>query len=402
LVTGTLRERDGHIIVSAQLNDSLVAGELWSDTFERDAKTISSVTDDIAREIVGVLRARYPDVVTGLGRAPRGVGTSNPEAHDLYLLGQELVRHRGRALTQGVERLRRAIELDSNYAQAYAALARALSLYPYFTGTPPSEIDGEVKTYAARALAIDSTLADAHTALAQTEMTAGRYDRVRAEFRRAIALEPDNVEARLGYARFLVEFGSTREALVQLDSARRVDPLSPVLTIWEAYALYIEGHNDSALAAVDRATQLGPNLLPVVNLGSAVQLGTGHRDEARRLALVSLPITAMSNAPAVLAALGDTATAMRMIRELEAGKPRPWFADVSRATVLLAIGDTASGLKVLDELQDSSGPSWVQFLPIRDAVYNAVRGSPHFAKLLERAHVDLSVALAPRADARNK
>jgi TolB-like protein/tetratricopeptide (TPR) repeat protein len=402
LVTGTLRERDGRIIVSAQLNDSLVAGELWSDTFNRDAKTISSVTDDIAREIVGVLRVRYPDVVTGAGRAARGVGTSNPEAHNLYLLGQELVRHRGRALTQGVERLKRAIELDSNYAQAYAALARAISLYPYFNGTPPSEINGEVKTYAMRALVIDSTLADAHAALAQTELTAGRYDRVRAEFRHAIALEPDNVEARLGYARFLVEFGSTSEALVELDSARRVDPLSPVLTAWQAYALYVEGRTDSALAAVDRATQLGPNLLPVLNLGSAVQLGTGHRDEARRLALVSLPVTAMSNAPAVLAALGDTATAMHMIRELEASKPRPWFTDVSKATVLLAIGDTASALRVLDALQDSSGPSWVQFLPIRDAVYDPVRGSPHFAKLLERANVDLSVALVPRAGRANK
>jgi tetratricopeptide (TPR) repeat protein len=340
--------------------------------------------------------------VTGVGRAPRGVGTTNPEAHDLYLLGQELVRHRGRALTQGIDRLKQAIELDSNYAQAYAALARALSIYPYFNGTPPSEIDGEIKTYAARALAIDSTLADAHTALAQTEMTVGRYDRVRAEFRHAIALEPDNVEARLGYARFLIEFGSTRDALVELDSARRVDPLSPVLTAWEAYALYIEGRTDSALVAVDRATQLGPNLLPVLNLGSAVQLGTGHREEARRLALVSLPVTAMSNAPAVLAALGDTATAMRMIRELEANTPRPWFTDVSKATVLLAIGDTASALRVLDALQDSSGPSWVQFLPIRDAVYDPVRGSPHFAKLLERANVDLSVALVPRAGRANK
>jgi serine/threonine-protein kinase len=397
LVTGTLRERDGRIIVSAQLNDSLVAGELWSDTFTRDAKTISSVTDDIAREIVGVLRARYPDVVTGVGRAPRGVGTSNPEAHNLYLLGQELVRHRGSALAQGIERLRKAIEADSSYAQAYAALARALSLYPYFNGTPPAEIDGEIKTYAARALALDSTLADAHTALAQTEMTTGRYDRVRDEFRHAITLEPDNVEARLGFARFLVEFGSTKEALAQLDSARRLEPLSPVLTIWEAYALYVEGHADSALAGVDRATQLGPNLLPVVNLGSLVLLGTGHRDEAHRLALVSLPITAMSNAPYVLAALGDTATAMRMIRDLETTKPKPWFTDVSKATVLLAIGDTASALGLLDAFQDSSGPSWMQFVPARGAVYDAVQGSPHFAKLLERAHVDLSVAAVSRA-----
>lgn len=122
----------------------------------------------------------------------------------------------------------------------------------------------------------------------------------------------------------------------------------------DAFALYTEGHTDSALAAVDRATQPRPNLLPVVDLGSLVLLGTGRRDEARRVALVSLPITAMSNAPYVLAAIGDTATA-HMIRELEASKPRPWFTDVSKATVLLAIGDTASALRVLDAFQDSSG-----------------------------------------------
>jgi serine/threonine protein kinase/tetratricopeptide (TPR) repeat protein len=396
LVTGNLRERNGRIIVSAQLNDSLVAGELWSDTFDRDEKTISSVTDDIAREIVAVLRARYPNIVTGAGRPPRGVGTNNPEAHDRYLLGQELVRHRGNAVLQGVEELERAISLDSNYAQAYAALAKALELYPYFNGTPPAEINDRVTTYARRALAIDSTVADAYAALAWTEVNTGRYDRATAEFRRAIAVEPDNVDARVAYGRFLVVFGSSAEALVQLDSARKGDPLSPVLSAWASYALFLEGRVDSALAENGRAVQLAPGLLPVANLGSLIDIATGHPEEARRLAASDVPVGAMTNAPYLFAKLGDTATAMRMIRRLETSTPRPWFTDVSKASVMLAIGDTAAALAGLDASMASSGAAWIQFTPVRDPTFDAVRGSPHFASILKRANLDVRVLTSRR------
>ena len=396
LVTGTLRERDGRIIVSAQLNDSLVAGELWSDTFDRDAKTVSSVPDDIAREIVGVLRARYPDVVTGVGRAPRGTGTNYPEAHDLYLLGQELVRHRGPAVLQGVQKFERAIALDSNYALAYAALAKALELYPYFNGTSPAEINDRVTSNARRALAIDSTVADAHIALAWAEANSGRYDRARDEFRHAITLEPDNVEARVGFGRFLIQFGSSADALVQLDSARKLDPLSPVLSAWASIALFYEGLVDSALAENGRAIQLAPGLLPVLNVGSQIAVATGRADDARRLIASDVPVGVMTVAPYVFAKLGDTATAMRMIRRLEASRPRPWFTDVSTATVMLAIDDTAAALARLEASQASSGPAWAQFIAVRDPAYDVVRANQRFAQIVARAHLDPRLVLTPR------
>jgi len=88
--------------------------------------------------------------------------------------------------------------------RAYAALATALELYPYFFGSRPDEVKQRATTAATRALELDSTLADAHTALGGVYAAAGEWSRAEPEFRHAIALEPDNVEARFTYGRTLI------------------------------------------------------------------------------------------------------------------------------------------------------------------------------------------------------
>jgi hypothetical protein len=123
----------------------------------------------------------------------------------------------------------------------------------------------------------------------------------------------------------------------------------------------------------------------------------GHADDARRLNASEVSVGVMTVAPWVFAKLGDTATAMRMIRRLEASTPRPWFTDAAGAMVMLAMGDTAAALARLDASQAASGPAWAQFIAVRDPAYDAVRGSPHFAKLVERAHLDPRLVLTPGA-----
>ena len=106
--------------------------------------------------------------------------------------------------------------------------------------------------------------------------------------------------------------------------------------------------------------------------------------------------TEMTNAPYVYAKLGDTETANRLIREMETRSPRPWFADVAKASVLLASRDTAAALTALEQSQRDAGAIWVFYISLRDPMYDEVRKSPRFAALLRAAGVDLSVVTKPR------
>ena len=387
LVTGSIRRIGDRITLSAQLNDSALHGELWAATFTRDAKDFGSVTDDIVRSIADTLHARFPRTIA-LQRVHSAPLTTNAEALDQYLLGQTLLKRRGSGVEQSISAFERAIALDSNFARAYASLATALQLRPYFTGSMPSEVSAPTLSAAHRALRLDSTIAEAHMALGMAHAAAGEWQGVDDELRHAVALDPDNLAVRQTYARILILQNRASEAVEHLTQARKIEHMSPTILSWLSYAFFMLGARDSALAAIDRAVQLDSTLLPVTNLGALVYLAMGKRDEARRLMSPAPPPTMMTNGPYVFARLGDTLTANRLVAQIEATTPRPWFATVARATVRLAIGDTAGALDALERTQREVGPIWASYVPLTDVAYDPLRGSPRFLALLRQARLD--------------
>ncbi len=172
-------------------------------------------------------------------------------------------------MQQSVASFERAIALDPRFARAHAALATALQLLPFFVGDPPDHVSERTVRAARRALELDSTLADAHVALGSAYATNGRWDDADAEFRHAVALEPDNVAARQTFARWLVEPGPNgRWRWSSSTGPASSSALSPLVSAWLAYAFFISGQKDSALAQSARAIQLDSTL--------------ASRDESRR------------------------------------------------------------------------------------------------------------------------
>ena len=161
--------------------------------------------------------------------------------------------------------------------------------------------------------------------------------------------------------------------------------------------MFFEGRVDSAVKESARAVELDSTLLATVNLVSMVNLAAGHPEVARRLIAIGFPVLAMSNGPYIYARLGDTATAMRLVRAIEANNPRPWFADVARASTMLALGDTANALAGLERSDSATGGLWTVYLPVCDPAYDAIRHTPRFAALVRKAGLDTKVITAPRA-----
>jgi TolB-like protein/Tfp pilus assembly protein PilF len=388
LVTGTLREQNGHVTISAQLNDSSSRAELWAGTFVRESKDFGAIADDIVRTIADTLHARFGDRVAARPRQVSTLGTTNPEALDLYLLGQEQLKRRGEGVRQSVANFERAVRLDPKFARAYAALATALQLYPYFGGTRPEDVKDSTIATANRALALDSSLADPHVALGTAYAHAGRWQEAFAEFQRGVDRDPDDVPARAAYGRYLVIAGRPSEAISQLQEGKRVERVSPLISAWTAYAYYAMGQVDSAYAESQKAVQLDSTFLPAANVAMLVRLAQGKPDEARRIALRS-PTGVMTNAPYVLVMVGDTASASRYVRAMESASPRPWFADPVEAGLALALGDSASALSALERSQRTAGPVWTEYMGIFVHAYDLVRRSPRFTALVRQANLDL-------------
>jgi len=388
LVTGTLREQNGQVTISAQLNDSSSRAELWAGTFVREAKDFGAIADDIVRTIADTLHARFGDRVAARPRQVSTLGTTNPEALDLYLLGQEQLKRRGDGVRQSTANFERAVRLDPTFARAYAALATALQLYPYFGGTRPQDVKDSTIATANRALALDSSLADPHVALGTAYAQAGRWQEAFAEFQRGIERDPDDVPARAAYGRYLVIAGRPSEAIAQLEEGKRVERVSPLISAWTAYAYYAMGQMDSAYAESQKAVQLDSTFLPAANVAMLVRLAQGKPEEARRIALRS-PTGVMTNAPYVFGTVGDTASANRYVRAMESATPRPWFADPVEAGLALALGDSATALSALERSQRTAGPVWAEYMGIFDHAYDLVRQSPRFTALVRQANLDL-------------
>ena len=396
LITGTYEERDGRITVRAHLNDSVAGGELLAGSFPSAAGDYRSLTNGIARVLIDTLRAHYPGRIGEPKRGALSAWTKNAEAEDNYRLGQSLLRRRGPWIKESVKRFEAAIRLDSSFADAHAALATALTFYPWFEGTRPADLRDSILNAANRALTHDTTLADARSAIAIAYASSGKWDSAATEFRHALTLEPDNFDLRFNYGRISTIRGDLPEAFRQFDKARLLEPASALVWAWTSYAHFLDGDTVSALQESARAIRPDSTLTAPTNFGALVNLGTGRRDEALRLIAAQMPTNPMSTAPYGYAKLGDTAAAMRILREIESATPRPWFADVQRATVSLAIGDSAGALSALEKSAEATGPLWVWVISPRDPAYDLVRQSSRFKTLVRKAGMNVEWVTAPR------
>ena len=393
VVMGTIEQRGGKLIVSAQLSDSMTGGEIWSARYERATTEFGVVSSEIAGTITQTLRSRLGLAMVERPDASNGAGTSNSAALDFYLVGQEFLKHR--RIKESLASFESAIGLDPRFARAYAAQATALQYVPFFLGTPPSELWDRTTIAARRALELDSTLADAHTALGSVYLTQGEWARAEREFRLAVALEPGNFTAHHTYGRLLLMRGAIADAIAQFEEARAVERISPLVSAWVAYGYFMQGRDSAALGESARAVQLDSTLTVAMNMTAIINLATGHPDVARRVIEVLPPVGAMSMAPYVYARLGDTATAWSLVRRLESNIPRPWFTDATRATVLLARADTTGALDALARSDAVTGGAWVLVTPLGDPMYDPLRRSPRFADLVRRAGLNPALFTGP-------
>ena len=260
VLEGSVRQVNDRLRLSVHLVSVSEGFDLWSETYERPSNEILAVQEEIVRSVVATLR---------IPRAERWADTVRPPsslaAYLTYLRARHaLARRPGADPSYAAALYQETIGLDSSFAPAWAGLADAQVRRTLSQGARPSEAMPAARAAAIRALVLDSSLALAHSTLAQVHFL---YDRdwpaADSAFRRAIAINPSRAEVHDHYARLLLAIGRVDEALMHARRALELDPLDPE-TIADLgwHNLYVRKYAevresfDRALAADPRGRRL--------------------------------------------------------------------------------------------------------------------------------------------------
>ncbi|HZZ35191.1 MAG TPA: TIR domain-containing protein [Caulobacteraceae bacterium] len=216
VLEGSVRKAGGRVRITAQLIDGMSDSHVWAERYDRDLNDIFAVQDEISRAIVGALRVKLlPEEAVAIGQR----STVDPEAYKLYLLARHYsvlgaVRHQ--ALI--VRLCRRALEIDPNYARAWALLAIGQSLINILGG----QVGDNGWDAAERAIALDPSLADAYAARGRILTGLGRFDEALVSLDTALRLDPDSYEANAAAGRCYLAVRRFDEAVACLEKAAEV------------------------------------------------------------------------------------------------------------------------------------------------------------------------------------
>jgi TolB-like protein/Tfp pilus assembly protein PilF len=262
VVDGNVQQIDQQIRVTVQLISVKDGSVLWGGKFDEKFTNLFAVQDAISEQVA---RALEP----GLSGEEKNLlakrYTTNAEAHHAYALGRFYWNRRtGNDLKEAIKHFSEAVEKDPNYALAYVGLADSYSLLADYSAAKPSESYGKARDAALKALALDDSLAEAHTSLAYVKMYY-YWDWAGAEtaYRRAIDLNPNYATAHQWYSEYLTAMGRFDEALAEIRRAREIDPLSPVINAGEVWILYFARRYDEAIEQGRKVQEMSPEFAEV-------------------------------------------------------------------------------------------------------------------------------------------
>jgi TolB-like protein/DNA-binding winged helix-turn-helix (wHTH) protein/Tfp pilus assembly protein PilF len=258
LIEGSVVRSGSRVRVTAQLIDARTDQHLWAQSYDRDFADVLTLQNDIARSIADEIRVKLTPATRADLSRPRVIV---PAAQEAYLRARYHLNKGDEAeVRKSVDDFNQAIALDPKDARSYAGLSQAYVALTDFYDRP-TEAMPRARAAAEKAIALDETLADAHTSLGAVRFL---YDwdwaGSEASFKRAIALNRASADAHVWYGVFLAQMGRFDEAAAEMMRANALDPLSVFVHISAGWVLYLSRKDAEAIAEWKKALDLEPNL----------------------------------------------------------------------------------------------------------------------------------------------
>jgi TolB-like protein/Tfp pilus assembly protein PilF/class 3 adenylate cyclase len=387
ILEGSVQKVADQVRVNVQLIKALSDTHLWAETYDRKLTDIFTVESEIAKTIADTLQAKLSgSEKTEMAKKP----TENSEAYELYLKGRFFWNKRtGEDLKTAAEYFQKAIAVDPQYAGAYAGLAETYAVIPLFAAGTPQEYFPKAIAAAQRAIQLDESSAEAHTALGLLLcFSDANFVEAEKEFKRAIAINPNYATAHHWYGNcLLVALGRFDEAISECQRAVELDPLSLIINADLGGTLMVARRYDQAIAQLRRTLALDErfgythwNLGEVLYLKGDTSGAIAEYEKARSL----------DDDPQILGLLGrayaDTGQkdkAMKMLQDLENRPKEQFVRGYILALIYVGLGDKD---KAIDSLQreyldhNNIDTAWIRVDPMLDPL----RGDARFEALAEK------------------
>src|SRR6201991_3550225 len=387
ILNGRVVQRGDQLTLSLEFVDAGTGNQIWGEQYNRKLSDLLLVQEEVATRISEQLRIKLS------GEAQKQLTrryTDDTEAYQAYLKGRFYsAKATENGLKKSIEYFNQAIEMDPNYALAWAGLANG-----YWEDSDihvaPQDVMPKAKQAAQRALALDYGLAQAHNGVAIT-LTAYDWDWSNAEqeFNRAIELNPDYPTAHAQYGWYLAIMGRSPEAIAELKQAIQLDPLSSQSHLFLGLALYLARRYDEAGTEMRSTLELEPSKWIVRTFLSWVLVRQGKFSEAiaelntaRQIDDNHYVVGALGQAYALS---GKKNEALACIAQLKEWSKQRYVSPHSIAMIYAGLGDKDPAFEWLEKAiaARSEHLGWLKVDPRMDPL----RSDPRFASLEQRVGV---------------
>ncbi len=377
LIEGSVLRAGDQVRFNVQLIEGATDRHLWADIFDRKLEDVLALHSDVARAIANQVKITLtPDEETRLASVRR----VNPETYELYLKGMfHIHKSTPEGYKTGLAYLNRAVEIDPSEPLAYAGLALGYSLIGH--DVDPAAFT-KASSAAAKALELDSTLAEIHESRAEIKIYS-EWDipGAKALFEKVISLNPNLAIAHGQYSWLLLILGRHDEVAVEIKRAVELDPLNPLYPAWAGWHFVWKGL-DGGLEWAHKSVELDPD-----SPWGLYVLGRVHSLEGRFAEAIEAHARAAEVAPFLKWALGYTYalagqadTARAIAREL-AVQPAP-MDNWGLAMIYSALGDTDEAFRWLDSAYAVRW-AWMPWLETQFA-FSSLHSDPRFAAIVEK------------------
>lgn len=350
ILTGSVRRVDNQLRISAALVDASNEQQIWGDVYEKTMTQVFEIQNDVAQQIATTLKANLsPDEVKSVTKQQTG----SIEAYTYYLKGREYYyRYHKEDNENAIKLFKKALELDPDYALAYAGLGDAYGQRPQRFGFPSTWIDSSIAA-SRKAVSIDPGLAEGYKALALGYTQLGKENLAIENNKKAVECNPNYYPAVANLGSSYETLGKPDEALPWAKKAISINPTNPVILSMLGSVYFDLGQDAKAHESFDRALALQPDLTNAQQGLATIEFLDGNIQQAKDRCLNLLKSVPDEPGPLLLAGsvyfFAKDFTGARQYFEKELAMTSPESGSYNQLAYIYArLGRTSDSKKMLD------------------------------------------------------
>jgi TolB-like protein/DNA-binding winged helix-turn-helix (wHTH) protein/Flp pilus assembly protein TadD len=387
VLTGRVAPHGDGVSISIELVDARDNRHLWGERYNYKLSEIPAVQAELSRDISENLRLKLSG--EDKQRLTKRY-TENAEAFDLYLKGRFYLN----ALTpeedkKSLEYFQRAIDKDPRYGPAYAGLAEYYAGVAYAVTTssiPPKEAYSKAKAAALRAVELDDTLAEAHTSLGIIAMLhEWDWNGTEREFKRAISLNPNYVNAHHWYSHYLMYTGRFAESLAESQRVLALDPLDVAMNFHLGFHYFNARQYDQAIAQLQKVLGMDRKYSEAHVILGLVYGQKGLYKEAVTELQQSMGLGGADhrgNIGRVYAASGKRDEAQKLLNQLQEESKHKYVSPYNGALIYEGLGQKDQAFAWLEKAYEERDSNIINLKV--DPQFDSLHSDPRFTDLLRR------------------